>query len=270
MTRFRLAEMTQLEFNRRIEEPVVILLPLGSQESQGPHCPMGDFRLVERIADLTAERSGALVAPGLPFGHADFFRDYPGGIQLRPETFTAVLTDMLTSFLDHGRVRLLVLNGHTTNAPLISQVTRQLRRQTGVAVPSIDLWASVPAKLLDHLFGGVDVRGHGGEPLTSVTMHLCPGEAQPHTRVADNRKTLLGLPIRGVSGADFDGLRVNMPVTAAEVDPLGQLGGSAELASAAKGAAITEDLVIRISGLVAHLQTAVPCPPPAIQSGETL
>ncbi|WP_010140200.1 creatininase family protein [Oceanicola sp. S124] len=263
----RLEELTQSDFAALLAEDPVILLPLGSQEGQGPHCPMGDFRLSAKIADLVAQRTGALAAPVLPFGHADFFRDYPGGLQLRPETFTAVLTDMLNGLVEHGLTRLLILNGHTTNAPLISQVTRQIRRQSGVALASVDLWPSVPAPLMRRLFGEAPVRGHGAEPVTSVMMHLLPGEvrALPDSPRARPGR-LLDLPLRGVSGADFEGLRVNLPVTAAEIAPDGRLGGDASRASAGAGAAITADLVARLAALVTHLQSAqtaeaAPTPP---------
>lgn len=255
----RLEQMTQIEFRERLSENPVILLPLGSQEGQGRRCPMGDFRLVERLADRVSEQTGALIAPVLPFGHADFFRDYPGGIQLRPETFTAVLSDMLTSLREHGLTRLLVLNGHTTNAPLISQVCRALRRSSGLVVASVDLWPSVPSSLMQQLFGEDTVRGHGGEPVTSVAMHLLPGEVRLQQDVPEQaRRTLHGLPVRGVSGADFMGLRVNLPVQAAEVSPDGQLSGSSEFASAEKGAVIVADLVKRLSALVKHMQSQEP------------
>lgn len=251
-----LDRMTQSEIARLVPENPVILLPLGSQEGQGPHAPMGDYRLATRLAGLVSERSGAMAAPALPFGYADFFRDYAGGIQLRADTFIAVLTDMLTSFLDHGLTRLLILNGHTTNAPLISQVSHALRRERGAVVASVDLWPSVPARLIGQLFGDAPVRGHGGEPITSVAMHLLPEEVRPLPDPPEDRRgRLLGLPLRGVSGADFEGLRVNLPVRAGEIAPDGCLGGSPALASPEKGAAITDDLVARLCALVGHLQT---------------
>src|SRR5690606_1235014 len=121
--------------------------PLGSHEEQGPHAPMGDYLLAEAIALRAAERSGAIAAPCLPFGYAEFFRGYPGGIQLRAPTFRAVLDDMVMAFLDHGLNRILILNGHSTNAALIDETLRALRRRTGVAVASVDLWRSIPDSL---------------------------------------------------------------------------------------------------------------------------
>ena len=56
----------------------VILLPMGSHEDQGPHAPMGDYLLAEKIAELAALQASkagtrTLVAPVLPYGGADWF-----------------------------------------------------------------------------------------------------------------------------------------------------------------------------------------------------
>lgn len=262
MSKIRIADMTQPEFAERTGKQPVILLPLGSQEVQGPHSQMGDFRLTERIAELVAEQSGALVAPVLPFGYADFFRDFAGGMQLRPETFMAVLTDMLTSLLDHGLTRLLIINGHTTNASLIAQVTRRLRQANRVLIPSVDLWQALPDALMREIFAGQSVRGHGGEPLTSIGLHLFPENARPDLhREKSERAVRLGMPVRGVSGADFEGMRVNFPVNSGEVDQNGLLGGSPSHASAKRGEAMTEHLVAKLVKLVAHLESVDPCLP---------
>ena len=45
-----LKDLTWVEFAERLRDKPVILIPLGSQEEQGPQAPMGDFMLTERIA----------------------------------------------------------------------------------------------------------------------------------------------------------------------------------------------------------------------------
>ena len=127
MMKVNLRDMSHTEFMERLTDRTVILIPLGSLEVQGPHAPMGDYALAERLAELSAEKGQGLCAPVLPFGHADFFRGFAGGIQLRARTLAMVLEDVLTGFMDHGLDRLLVFNGHTTNLPIIDQVTRKLR-----------------------------------------------------------------------------------------------------------------------------------------------
>lgn len=252
----RISDMTHKAFAERMEKPSVVLIPLGSQEEQGPHAPMGDFMLTDKLAQMCAEAGGGLTAPTLPFGYADFFRTISGGVQLRAETFCAVLEDMLISYLDHGHDHLLIFNGHSTNAFLIDQVCRKIRRERDVIIPCVNIWKLIPDSLWRSLYGehSAQFRGHGGEPLTSVYMHLFPhlvrsdwlSECQP-------RGSVYGLPVKGVSGAAFEGALVQLPLNCDEVDVNGMLGGSASRASAEKGKIICDHIIGYTSRLMQQL-----------------
>lgn len=262
-----LSELTHAELAGRLRRPAVILIPLGSQEAQGPHSPMGDHRLTEVLAARAAAAGDGLAAPTLPFGYADYFRAIPGGVQLRAETFMAVLEDMLGAFLDHGMERLLIFNGHTGNAPLIDQVTRRIRRDRGVIIPSLNIWRSIPDGLFAECFGpeAGRLRGHGGEPVSSVYAHLLPDLLRPDLATPPApRGTALGLPVASVSAVRFQGLPLQMPLDCHEVDANGMLGGSAAGISAAAGQVICDHIVSHTAALMRHLVT---CDPRRIDSG---
>lgn len=252
----RISNMTHKAFAHRMKKPSVVLIPLGSQEEQGPHAPMGDFILTDRLAQMAAEAGRGLSAPTLPFGYADFFRAMEGGVQLRAETFCSVLEDMLVSYLDHGHEHLLVFNGHSTNAFLIDQVCRKIRRERGVIIPCVNIWKLIPERLWNSLYGehSHKFRGHGGEPLTSVYMHLFPHLIRPdYITDCQSRGTVFGLPVKGVSGAQFEGLPVQIPLNCDEVDVNGMLGGSAASASAEKGKIICDHIVSHTARLMQQL-----------------
>jgi creatinine amidohydrolase len=269
MPKHELKSLTWVEFRERMADHPIILLPLASQEEQGPHAPMGDFMLTERVAALAAERAGALAAPTLPFGYAEFFRAIPGGIQLRADTFTRVLEDMIGAFLDHGLERILILNGHTTNAFLIDQVTRSIRRERGVAVASINLWQILPQSEWTRLHGdnAAAARGHGGDPLTSIGLALFPELMRPDLMAQAQPRTALGLRTSGSNAVLFDGVTVGMPLDVTEVTANGVMSGNPSLASAAIGAEMVEWIVSFIARLCAHLRQcdprAVSAPPQA-------
>ena len=61
-----------------------------------------------------------IAAPTIPFGYADYFRGVAGGVQLRAATFAMLLEDICRNFIDHGLEHLVIFNGHTGNAPVIS------------------------------------------------------------------------------------------------------------------------------------------------------
>src|SRR4030088_517616 len=116
----RLGELTAVETREALAKNPVILLPMGSHEDQGPHAPMGDYLLAEKVAELSAVKATtagtrAVVAPVRPFGGADFFGPMIGGIAITPPTLTAVITDMVASLHRTGLTRLIVINGHGGN-----------------------------------------------------------------------------------------------------------------------------------------------------------
>ncbi|MCQ0971141.1 creatininase family protein [Paracoccus sp. TK19116] len=253
--------MTVAEFRDRLADGPVILLPLGSQEEQGPHTPMGDYLLAEAVALRTAELSGAIAAPCLPFGYADFFRGFPGGMQLRGPTFRAVLTDMVDSFLDHGLTRIVILNGHSTNAALIDEVLRDTRRHRGAAVCSIDLWRAIPDALWrdHHGENSGRARGHGGDPITSMALYLRADQMRMDLAVAANGAQAMGLPATGTRGVRFDGVDIALPLDAHELAPNGMLGGDPALASAEFGCAVFDHLSNHCARFVEHLRRSDPC-----------
>jgi creatinine amidohydrolase len=221
-----LQDLTFAEFEARLADKPVIVLPLGSQEEQGPHAPMGDYVLAEHIALAAAEKADAICAPVLPFGYAEFFRGKPGGIQLRAKTFCAVLSDMIEAFLDHGLEHIVICNGHSTNAPLIADVCHGLRRTRGVIVPNINLWRTVPDQVWQDLHGDnmQKARGHGADPVTSVAMHLTPDLMRMDLLQRQPRKQAFGLPIvNQFSGIHFEGSVIDVPldVSAVAADGIG-------------------------------------------------
>ena len=261
MTRsHRLSELSHVEFSEAIADEPVILLPFASQEEQGPHAPMGDYRLTRNIADLAAQRSGAIVAPTIPFGYADFFRAFAGGVQFRSDTFKAVVEDVATSFLDHGLNRLIIVNGHTTNSFLIDEVMRKIQRERGVYLTSIDIWQSIDAAAWTEIHGenASAARGHGADPMTSVYMHFYPDEVDLTRARPEASGTALGLPVRGPRGIAFGTMTVNMPLSARDANASGILSGDPSYSSPEKGARIVEHIVGQLADFVAHLKTVDP------------
>lgn len=266
MRKHALKDMTFVEFRERMAQRPVIILPLGSQEEQGPQAPMGDYMLTERIALMAAEAADAIAAPVMPFGYADFFKAIPGGIQVRASTFEAVLEDMVMAFLDHGIEHVLVFNGHSSNAPLIDQTLRRIRKEHGVAVPCINLWRSIPDSLWRKLHGDnvARARGHGGEPLTSVYQHLYPELLRPDLVRPSTPSPAFGLPTAGTGAVTFEGVAVQMPLDVTEVNPDGMIGGDPTLADPAIGQAVVEHLVGFTARFIAHFRS---CDPRRVDAG---
>ena len=255
----RLGDMTAQAFAAVVQQSPVILLPLGSHEDHGPHQPMGDYVLAdmmaERIARLATERGvPTFVAPSLPFGVADYFGSSPGGLALAPESFRRVLLELLEGLLRHGLRKIVILNAHGGNVPVIHEVTLGIRQGRGLIIPSFYLW-KIARQLMEGQIGTSSGRfGHGAEPLLSLNLAVRPDcvVAEADTKA---RAEMLGLPVAGFGTLDFQGLAVEAPVefdeTASDV-----IATAWRERSAALGEKLGEALVTAGADFVAHFSAA--------------
>jgi len=253
----RLKDMTWIEFGERLADDPVVLLPFASQEQQGPHAPMGDYMLTEAIVDRIAERAGAIVAPIIPFGYADYFRPFAGGVQLRPETFRAVIEDICENFLNHDLEHLIVMNGHGGNIPLIDQSVREIKQERGIWIPCLNLWRMLTPEKWKEIHGdrAGEASGHGGDPMTSVYLHLFPELMRMDLIRDEERKTVLGLPVSGLNAVKFQGVDVNVPVDIDDIGETGIAGGNPNLSSAGKGKQVVDYIVDLSVDFIDHFKT---------------
>ena len=253
----QLEDFTYVEFRERLADDPLIIIPLGSQEEQGPSGPMGDFMLTKVLARQVAERSGAIAAPVIPFGYGDFFRPIAGGVQLRAETFARLLRDVLDNFVGHGITRLLVFNGHTGNSPLIDQVVREVRRDTGIVVPWINIWRMLPESVWREAHGknATRARGHGADPVSSAYLHLFPELYRADLAGCnEGGGSLLGFTTANLQSIIVENLEVNAPVDITDHAVDGIVAGDPRLASAEAGRVFARYIVERSVALVGHLQ----------------
>ncbi|MCX7376723.1 MAG: creatininase family protein [Alphaproteobacteria bacterium] len=240
----------------------VILLPMGSHEDQGPHAPMGDYLLAEKMAELAALRATemgtpTLVAPVIPFGGADFFGAMVGGIALSEATLTQVMREMFANLHRHGLTRLIVINGHGGNVGPIQVATREVLRASGHIIPSLYLWR-IAYGMLPSIVGAeksAAVSGHGADPLTSLGLHLFPELLRKDMIPAPlslKRNAALDLPYTALGAASFKGAEIGMPTEYDDVYNKGVAKGDPNLSSAETGSALTEKLVTLCAEFAVH------------------
>ena len=251
-----------------LAENPIILLPMGSHEDQGPHAPMGDYLLAEKMAELIALRATAngvrtLVAPVLPFGGADWFQPMIGGITISQTTLTAVITDIVSSLHRNGLTRLIVINGHGGNVGPIGEVARDLYEHEQITLPSLYLWR-IAYGLLPGIVGAekaAKVSGHGADPLTSLGLHLFPELLRKDLippAAPLKRDPVLDLQFTALGTASFEGAEVAMPNGYDEIYHQGVAKGDPNLSSPETGAALTEKLTELCARFVAHFAAKVP------------
>jgi creatinine amidohydrolase len=203
VTQTRLASLTWPEAREAVESNQLVVLPVGSTEAHGPHLPLDvDSHQVGYIAELVAERTGALVAPTLPYGYATTWMEFPGTMTFQADTYQQVLFELVSSILEHGFRRVMILNGHRPNNTSVDVAARRaidgLPRDSEATVTAVSYWE--PGAVRVHALrrsrlGGM---GHACEFETSVQLATRP-ELVKMDRLANVRPPLVGWDLVGPS-----------------------------------------------------------------------
>ena len=119
------------------------VLPIGSTEQHAQLSLCVDHILSERVAAEAAEPLGVPVFPGIPYGMTPHFMAYPGTVSLAPETYSALVRDVLESLARHGFKRIVIVNGHGGNSGVCSTVL-SWAAERNVAV-KLHNWWKAPA-----------------------------------------------------------------------------------------------------------------------------
>jgi creatinine amidohydrolase len=172
---FILPDMTWPEAKEALAQAQVALLPVGSFEQHGPHGTLElDTGRAYGFGKLLAARMypQAVLAPPVNLGVSYHHMNFPGTITLSPETFIAVVCDVVRSLHQHGLNRFLILNGHGGNIPALGVAIVKLREELGVRVA----WTSFTSLGRDVIKERVksESKGHACEGEISQAMVLAP------------------------------------------------------------------------------------------------
>jgi len=128
-----LQHMTWGAVEAYLKERRDILVPLGSTEQHGPNGPIGtDAICAEAVARRVGEQAGAIVAPTVAYGQAQFNLAFPGTISATARTLMSLLHDIIVSVAEQGFRHVYFVNGHGGNiAPAESAIQDAYHQQRG-------------------------------------------------------------------------------------------------------------------------------------------
>jgi creatinine amidohydrolase len=184
------AEHTWPELRELAErDDIVVVIPTATLEDHGYHLPIDtDARLIEAISKGAVERfnareaAKAMLFPTAVHGYTPHHMDFPGTVSLRWNVFVESLLDCGRSLCSHGFDRILILNGHGSNAPLVDLAARLINvEQRGAVCIASTLYLTTPEsqRLLEQERtsepGGMS---HACELETSLYLALEPGLVQ--------------------------------------------------------------------------------------------
>ena len=173
---YRYEKLTWPEINEAIAQKKVVVLPVGSVEQHGYHLPIDvDVRSASTICYGAGEKSpeDILVLPPFSYGYCNHVMDFPGTITIQPNTFVQALLDITKSLAYHGFKRIVLVNGHGSNAPLVEQVGRQTNLQTDALCLTLSWWQLIAEYWNEEVReSGPGGSAHACELETSLYLHM--------------------------------------------------------------------------------------------------
>jgi len=177
------AEMTWRDFAAADMGEVVAVLPVAAIEQHGPHLPVGvDAFLAEGYLARAQQRLPAdmpvLFLPTQTIGKSDEHIEYPGTLTLSAETLIRVWNEIGDSVARAGCRKLVFMNSHGGNAPVIDIVARSLRlRHDMLAVHAAWHRLGYPDGALAPQESAHGI--HGGDAETSLMLAFRPETVKP-------------------------------------------------------------------------------------------
>ncbi len=171
-------DMTSAEIAAGDPRDWVAVLPTAAIEQHGPHLPLDTDRAiaqghVARVIELLPDDVSATFLPVQAIGWSEEHAAFPGTLTMSSETLVKVLVEIAESVFRAGPRKLVIVNSHGGNTPVIDMAVQKLRTKREVlAVAASWLRFGKPEGLFsaDERAFGI----HGGAVETSLMLHLRP------------------------------------------------------------------------------------------------
>jgi creatinine amidohydrolase len=174
----RFHEMTAPELGRVPRDTTVVVAPIAACEQHSRHLPtFTDTLLVTAVAEGVEQRlpRQVLLLPTLWLGASGHHLPLGGTLSAAVDTHILMLCDLLTSLLDDGYQRLLMLNGHGGNIDTFHAALRRLQpRYQDRLLTGASYWELAEPELAALAEGPRKTMGHACEFETSMVWALRP------------------------------------------------------------------------------------------------
>ncbi|PSR20274.1 MAG: creatininase [Sulfobacillus acidophilus] len=144
------------------------ILPVGSVEAHGEHCPLGTDNMAPwHFAAALEERfpDRVLIMPAIPYGHTWELANYAGTLSVATNAFAQYVTEVGLAALTWGIHNIVLMNGHGGNTPALNAVMENIAEHGGRAV-LVNWWIDYSQDILTV----TKSQGHAGEDETSVML----------------------------------------------------------------------------------------------------
>jgi creatinine amidohydrolase len=124
---FLYEKMTWHDIDRAAADGRLVLVPAGTLEDHGAHLPVDtDVVLANGVCRAAAERipDELVLLPPITHGFSPHHIDFPGTITIGWKTFIDYVADITRSLIHHGFRKILIVNGHGSNRPVLDLAAR--------------------------------------------------------------------------------------------------------------------------------------------------
>lgn len=169
-------KMSGKQYLKRLEGNPVVIIPTGACEIYGPQLPMGtDLLAAEKIAELIAERTGAMIAPTIEAGESSALASFSCTFAMPRKILEDYLDFLVGKLIRDGVRRFLFLTGHAGNVDTVNYIAKKYLEEYDIKAGQVDWWRFTNANgggIFE--FSGQMAHGHASECGTSVMMYLFP------------------------------------------------------------------------------------------------
>jgi len=173
-------ELTREQITRTANEGCAIVVPLAATEQHGPHLPVfTDSLICEYIVSAAvrraAETAPILMTPVLTIGCSQHHLSFGGTLSFNSLTYMQMLRDIGESLVADGFRKIIFLNAHGGNEPIMTQTANDLAVKYPIWTASASYW-SLARSTLNELAAEQSglVPGHAGGFETAAVMALRP------------------------------------------------------------------------------------------------
>lgn len=233
-------EMSSFDFTEADTREWIAVLPVAAIEQHGPHLPLATdtvigVGMIEAVLSLMPDELPVTFLPVQQIGKSNEHISSPGTLTFDWQTTIQAWIEIGESVQRAGLRKLIIINSHGGNVPLIDIVARELRvRFDMLAVATSWMRFGAPEGLFSEREYSYGI--HGGDIETSMMLHLRP-DLVDMRKAEDFHSTQLDFI------NEFAHLRAHGPVPfgwkAQDLNVKGTVG-DASIATAQKGKALID------------------------------
>lgn len=184
--------LSWVEYQQRLQDCPIVLIPCGALEQHGPHLPLGtDALLSSAIAQGVAEQINGIVAPTFSYGYKSQPKSgggqhFPGTTSLDGHTLSQMMRDVIRELARQGVNQVVVLDGHYENQWFLTEGIDLALRDLGrsfLRVMRLEYWdfltEATLATVFPEGFPGYALE-HAAVMETSLMLHYYPDLVRLH------------------------------------------------------------------------------------------